>query len=111
TGRYDHGAELNAAWFADVAEVETALTAYLDAVRPRRALELGWGTGLFTRWLAPRVRPLRALAASTQVLPINRGRVASENVEYAIEDLFAWQPTECYDFVFMSFWLSHVPDD
>jgi SAM-dependent methyltransferase len=111
TGRYDHGAELNAAWFADVAEVETALTRYLDAVHPRRALELACGTGLFTRVLAPRVETLRALDASPEVLAINRGRVASENVDYAIEDLFAWQPTERYDFVFMSFWLSHVPDD
>ena len=49
TGRYDHGAELNAAWVADVAEVETALTSYLGEVRPRRALELACGTGLFTR--------------------------------------------------------------
>ena len=111
TGRYDHGAELNAAWFADVAEAEAALTRYLDAIRPRRALELACGTGLFTRWLAPRVHTLRALDASTEVLAINRARVASENVEYAIEDLFAWQPAERYDFIFMSFWLSHVPDD
>src|SRR4030095_3844808 len=109
TGRDDHGAELNAAWFADVAEVETALTAYLDAVRPRRALELACGTGLFTRMLAPRVESLRALDASPEVLAINRGRVAAENVDYAIEDIFAWQPTAQYDFVFMSFWLSHVP--
>ena len=31
TGRYDRGAEFNAAWFADVAEVERALDAFVDA--------------------------------------------------------------------------------
>ena len=111
TGRYDHGTELNAAWTADVNAVETALADYLAVARPSRALELACGTGLFTRHLAPRVGHLSALDASPEVLAINRGRVAAGNVDYAIEDLFAWQPSGRCDFVFMSFWLSHVPDD
>lgn len=111
SGRYDHGAELNAAWAGDAAEVETALARHLDETRPRRALELACGTGLFTRWLAPRVGQLLALDASPEVQGINRARVAAANVDYALADLFAWQPDERYDFVFMSFWLSHVPDD
>jgi demethylmenaquinone methyltransferase/2-methoxy-6-polyprenyl-1,4-benzoquinol methylase len=111
TGRYDHGEELNAAWTADVTEVESALCAWLDARRPRRALELACGTGLFTRWVAPRVGTLLALDASPEVQAINRERVRAGNVEYAVADLFAWEPAARYDFVFMSFWLSHVPDD
>ena len=111
TGRYDHGVELNAAWFADAAAVETALIAYLDAARPRQALELACGTGLFTRWLAPRVGRLLALDAAPEVQAINCARVAADNVDYALADLFAWRPAERYDLVFMSFWLSHVPDD
>jgi demethylmenaquinone methyltransferase/2-methoxy-6-polyprenyl-1,4-benzoquinol methylase len=35
--------------------------------------------------------------------------VADAAVEYIEADLFAWQPARRYDFVFMSFWLSHVP--
>lgn len=111
TGRYDHGAELNAAWAADAAEVETALARHLDATRPQRALELACGTGLFTRLVASRVGHLLALDASPEVQAINRVRVAAANVEYALADLFVWQPAAHYDFVFMSFWLSHVPDD
>lgn len=111
TGRYDHGAQLNAAWHDDAREVESALTSRLDARRPARALELACGTGLFTRWLAPRVGELVALDASPEVQAINRERVAADNVRYEIADLFAWQPAARYDFVFMSFWLSHVPDD
>lgn len=111
TGRYDHGKALNDAWRSDAALVETALCARLDAHRPQRALELACGTGLFTRWLAPRVGSLLALDASPEVQAINRARVDAGNVTYAIADLFGWQPAGRYDFVFMSFWLSHVPAD
>jgi len=111
TGRYDHGPELNAAWHADVSAVERALCAFADARRPQNALELACGTGLFTRWLAPRVGTLLALDASPEVQAINHARVAADNVTYGIADLFAWEPAGRYDLVFMSFWLSHVPDD
>jgi trans-aconitate methyltransferase len=111
TGRYDHGPALNAAWHADANEVEAALAAFLERTRPARALELACGTGLFTRLVAPRVGHLLALDAAPEVQAINRARVAAANVEYELADLFAWQPRATYDFVFMSFWLSHVPDD
>jgi demethylmenaquinone methyltransferase/2-methoxy-6-polyprenyl-1,4-benzoquinol methylase len=111
TGRYDQGTELNAAWAGDVQMVETALAAYLERMRPSTALELACGTGLFTRWLAPRVGRLLALDASSEVQALNQVRVNAANVDYALQDLFAWQPAGRYDFVFMSFWLSHVPDD
>jgi demethylmenaquinone methyltransferase/2-methoxy-6-polyprenyl-1,4-benzoquinol methylase len=111
TGRYDRGEALNAAWHADVAEVEGTLARWLAATRPRTALELACGTGLFTRLLAPRVAHLDALDAAPEVIAINRARVAAANVRYALQDLFAWRAGEPHDLVFMSFWLSHVPDD
>lgn len=110
TGRYDRGAKLNAAWFADVAEVEGALLAFLDQQRPQAVLELACGTGLYTRHLAPRVGHLTAVDASPEVIAINRARVELPNVEYVLADLFAWTPPRTYDLVFMSFWLSHVPE-
>jgi len=108
-GRFDRGPELNAAFFADVAFVEGALYAFLDAARPRRVLELACGTGLFTRHLAPRVARVTAVDASPEVIACNRARVARDNVDYILADLFEWTPQERYDLVFMSFWLSHVP--
>ena len=111
TGRYDRGPALNAAWHADVQAVEAALVAFLERTRPARALELACGTGLFTRFLAPRVGRLVAIDASPEVQAINRARVDAANVDYVLADLFAWTPEETCDFVFMSFWLSHVPDD
>ena len=108
-GRYDRGAEFNAAFLADARTVEDALCRHLDATRPARALELACGTGLFTRLIAPRVGRLTAVDASPEVLEINRARLPAARIDYVQADLFAWQPRERYDFVFMSFWLSHVP--
>src|SRR5947208_12175758 len=111
TGRYDRGPEFNARWRAEVATVEAALDTWLTARRAQTLLELACGTGLFTRRLAPRVPHVTAVDASPEVIAINRGRVAADNVEYVEADLFAWQPAQRYDAVFFSFWLSHVPDD
>jgi demethylmenaquinone methyltransferase/2-methoxy-6-polyprenyl-1,4-benzoquinol methylase len=111
TGRYDRGPEFNAQWQLEVAAVEQALHAWLAARRPQSVLELACGTGLFTRRLAPRVPHLTAVDASPEVLAINRGRVAGDNVEYVEADLFSWRPAQVYDAVFFSFWLSHVPDE
>ena len=108
-GRFDRGAELNAAWFADVAIVETALFGFLDAARPCRVLELACGTGLFTRHLAARVAHVTAVDASPEVIACNRVRVDRDNVDYVLADVFEWMPQDRYDLVFMSFWLSHVP--
>jgi SAM-dependent methyltransferase len=110
TGRFDRGPENNAAWFADIAAVEAALVAFIDREHPRTALELASGTGLFTRFIAPRVERLTAVDASPEVLAINRARLQAANVDYVEADLFAWTPPARYDLVAMSFWLSHVPD-
>jgi demethylmenaquinone methyltransferase/2-methoxy-6-polyprenyl-1,4-benzoquinol methylase len=109
TGRFDRGAENNAAWRSDVETVERAAIEMLETTRPSSVLELACGTGLFTRHLAPRVKSVTAVDASPEVIAINRARVADGNVRYIEADLFDWQPTARYDCVFMSFWLSHVP--
>ena len=109
TGRFDRGEANNAAWRADAAAVEEAVTEMLEREAPATVLELACGTGLFTRHLAPRVRALTAVDASPEVIAINRARVASSNVRYVEADLFAYAPDARYDCVFMSFWLSHVP--
>jgi demethylmenaquinone methyltransferase/2-methoxy-6-polyprenyl-1,4-benzoquinol methylase len=111
TGRYDRGAEFNAAWFADVAIVEAAVCATLERVKPRTTLEVACGTGLFTRLVAPRVETLTAVDASPEVIALNRARVASDNVRYVEADLFEWTPDRRFDCVLMSFWLSHVPHE
>lgn len=109
TGRFDRGAENNAAWRSEVAVAEAAVIETLVETRPSKVLELACGTGLFTRHIAPRVDSVTAVDASPEVIAINRDRVAADNVRYVQADLFAYEPEARYDCVFMSFWLSHVP--
>lgn len=109
-GRYDRGAEANARWFAEVAEVRTALDAFHPA---GDVLELAAGTGLWTQRLVQTAAHVTAVDASPEVLALNRERLgdAASCVTYTQADLFAWQPDRRYDVVFFSFWLSHVPPE
>lgn len=109
TGRYDRGEDHTRKWFAEVAVVERAL----EAANPRgRCLELACGTGLWTRKLAEHCDSITAVDASPEVIAINRERATAGNVEFVQADLFAWEPEEdAYDFIFFSFWLSHVPQE
>ncbi|HEU5439373.1 MAG TPA: class I SAM-dependent methyltransferase [Ktedonobacterales bacterium] len=108
-GRYDRGAEANAAWFDEVG----ALVRALDDFRPRgRVLELAAGTGLWTQRLAVYAETLTAVDASSEVLALNRARVGDRRaVSYVVADLFDWRPAGRYDTIFFSFWLSHVPPE
>ncbi len=105
-GEYDHGADWNRCWRKEVGELRQAL----DAVQPSgRVLELACGTGLWTERLAPRASELTCVDASPEVIALNRARVGAKHVHYVCADLFRWRPPRRYDFVFLGFWLSHVP--
>jgi demethylmenaquinone methyltransferase/2-methoxy-6-polyprenyl-1,4-benzoquinol methylase len=106
-GRYDHGADTNARWFADAAEVEGALERFAPA---GQILELACGTGLWTQRLAPRATRLTAVDGSPEMLELCRVRVGDQSVRYVQADLFAWEPERTYDVCFFGFWLSHVPE-
>ncbi|MGH2856927.1 MAG: class I SAM-dependent methyltransferase [Solirubrobacteraceae bacterium] len=106
-GRFDHGAEANAQWFAETTELERVLARF----DPRGdVLELACGTGLWTRRLVDYAARVTAVDAAPEVLAINRARVADPDVRYLQADLFRWSPERAaYDACVFSFWLSHVP--
>lgn len=108
-GRYDHGAEANSQWFAEVTQVANAL----DVFAPTGdVLELACGTGLWTQHLARHASRVTAVDAAPEVIAINRQRLGSDApVEYVQADLFSWRASRQYDVVFFSFWLSHVPPE
>jgi SAM-dependent methyltransferase len=105
-GRYDHGPDANAAWFAEAAHVDRDLKRFKPA---GQVLELACGTGLWTGRLAEHATHVTAMDASPEALDIARAKVPATNVDFREADLFAWEPTESYDVCFFSFWLSHVP--
>lgn len=105
-GRYDHGAEANALWFAEAQEVHDDLDRFCPA---GDVLELACGTGLWTGRLAAHATHVTALDASPEALQIARAKINDANIDFAEADLFAWEPERTYDVCFFSFWLSHVP--
>jgi demethylmenaquinone methyltransferase/2-methoxy-6-polyprenyl-1,4-benzoquinol methylase len=107
-GRYDRGPEVNQRWFAEAQAVAEAL----DAFQPSGSvLELACGTGIWTERLLRHANTITAVDASPEVLELNARRLRSDKVCYVEADLFAWEPSERFDVVFFSFWLSHVPPE
>lgn len=105
-GRYDHGAERNGRWFAEMQEVYAAF----DALRfTGDVLELAPGTGIWTERLVKTADSVTAVDASEEMVAINRAKVGSDRVSYVIADLFAWRPEHRYDGICFGFWISHVP--
>ncbi|HEU5083473.1 MAG TPA: class I SAM-dependent methyltransferase [Acidimicrobiales bacterium] len=105
-GRYDRGDEERAEWDRQVAVLDEALASFGAT---GRVLELAGGTGWWTERLARTADELTVVDASAETLEQNRARVHRDDVTYVQADLFDWRPTERYDVVFFSFWLSHVP--
>jgi SAM-dependent methyltransferase len=104
-GRYRMDPESEAGWFADAAELE----AELDRFAPRGdVLELGAGTGNWTRHLVRYADRVTAVDAVPEVLELNRDKLG-EAVDYVLADVFAWEPPRTFDVCFLGFWLSHVP--
>jgi hypothetical protein len=66
-GRYDRGADANARWFAEAAEVEDALERFRPA---GRVLELACGTGVWTRRLVGHADTVTAVDASPEVIEL-----------------------------------------
>ncbi len=107
-GRYDHGAEQNGRWFAEMEEVFAAFDA-LDLTGD--VLELAPGTGIWTERLIKTASSVMAVDASPEMVELNRAKVASDRVSYTLADLFTWQPDGRYDGVCFCFWISHIPSE
>ncbi len=108
-GRYDHGVEAKARWFADIEQVRAALDRFAPS---GRVLELACGTGIWTQRLAASASALTALDASPEALSLARAKVGAERVRWVLADVFAWEPPEAaFDVCFFGFWLSHVPGE
>lgn len=107
-GRYRVDPEAAAEWFADVAELESSL----ERFSPRGGvLELAAGTGNWTRHLVRYADRLTAVDAVSDVLELNRRKLGDAAVDYAVADVFTWDPPRAFDVCFFSFWLSHVPSE
>ena len=79
--------------------------------RPESVLEIGCGTGAFTRLLASRARSVRALDLSPQMIRLAKEKSAGcENIEYVLGDWMQLSlPAEAFDCIVSIATLHHLP--
>src|SRR6476646_6757872 len=106
-GRYVvDDAAWTANWHRETGELERFVQALPD---DGSVLELAPGTGLWTRFLAPRARHLVAVDGSPAMLERNHALRDGDRVHSVEADLFAWEQDERFDLIFTGFFLSHIP--
>jgi SAM-dependent methyltransferase len=103
--------ELRELWLAERSLLEADIEEWCARLAEASVLELAAGTGNLTCLVAPHVGRLTAVDASPEVLAINARKLgaARDRVEFAVADLFEWEPPATYDAVVFGFWISHVP--
>jgi len=108
-GRYFHGPEATAAFYAELAEVEAALSQF-NATGD--VLEFACGTGWGTERLARTASSITCIDTAPEMVALNQARLRRAGLPeptYILADLFSWKPARQYDVVYFGFWLSHVP--
>lgn len=82
-----------------------------DGVRYRRGLDLGCGTGNWTRALVEVCDEVTATDSSPDMIAAARRKLGSAAIEYRVVDLLSFPDLGMYDVIFSTFWISHVPLD
>jgi SAM-dependent methyltransferase len=92
------------------ASIAAEATSALRALGPvERAIELGAGTGQFTRIVASLARTVEAVDTSPEVLALNAANVPAPNVQRTVADAFQFVPGRRADLVVAAALVSHIP--
>jgi cyclopropane fatty-acyl-phospholipid synthase-like methyltransferase len=90
--------------------VADAITRRCALESSMRLLDIGAGTGLLSRRLAPKVHTVMALDSSQKMLDQLRGRAGAENVVPVHGDIMSYEPSEPFDGIVSSMTLHHIRD-
>lgn len=82
-----------------------------DEVGYRRGLDLGCGTGNWTRALVEVCDEVVAADSSPDMIAAARRKLGTHAVDYRVVDLLSFPDLGIYDVIFSTFWISHVPID
>ena len=112
TEQYSLPDDLLREWEAESDDLVAMVDEWLTHHRGGRFLDLACGTGNFTAQLAARAGRVVAVDAAPETIAIARTKIPpGADVEFLTADVFSWEPSERFDVVFFSFWISHVPPD
>lgn len=75
----------------------------------RRGLDLGCGTGNWTRGLLEVCEQVLAIDASPDMIAVAREKLGERGIDYRVVDILAFPDLGTFDVVFSTFWVSHVP--
>ena len=76
----------------------------------RRALEVGCGTGAFSRRLAQRVQEVVALDLSSEMIRVARSHSAAlKNLQFQVADFMSWDASGSFDYIATIATLHHLP--
>ena len=106
TGRYDRGVEHRLQWNDELDVVRQWLNSFAPL---GTTLEIACGTGLWTGILAETSSSLMAIDSSPETMKLNRRKHPDPGINFAVANVFEWEPRKSYDTIFFGFWLSHVP--
>ena len=107
-GRYYYSDEHTAQWNAEADQVRARLA---SVQKGGDMIEFAPGTGIWTEELVKYADSVTAVDASAEMLTINQNKLQSDKITYIQANIFEYEPTQQYDFVFFGFWLSHVPPE
>ncbi len=82
---------------------------FLSNDRYGRGLDIGCGTGNWTRALVDVCTQVVAIDSSADMLEAARTKLGNATVEYREVDVFEFPDLGTFEIVFSTFWISHVP--
>ena len=75
----------------------------------RRGLDLGCGTGNWTRGLLEVCDRVLAVDSSPDMIAAAREKLGESAIDYRVVDILSFPDLGTFDIVFSTFWISHVP--
>ena len=76
-----------------------------------RALDIGCGTGNWTRGLLDVCDSVLAIDSSREMLDLCRAKLGQSGIEYQLLNVFDYPSLGQFDLIFSTFWVSHVPPE
>jgi trans-aconitate 2-methyltransferase len=86
------------------------LAARIQIASPQQVIDVGCGPGNSTRVLAQRWPKSQISAFDNSPGMLNTARASNQQVDWFLQDISSWQPSERYDVIFSNAALHWIPD-